>query len=68
VLILTIPAFIIFLVSGNINWQFGISLAIGNAFGAWWAAKLSIRKGESFIKTILIITVFIMALKLLDVF
>jgi len=68
VLILTIPAFIIFLVSGNINWQFGISLAIGNAFGAWWAAKLSIKKGESFIKTILIITVFIMALKLLDVF
>jgi uncharacterized protein len=68
VLILTIPAFIVFLVSGNINWQFGISLAIGNAFGAWWAAKLSIRKGESFIKVVLIITVFIMALKLLDVF
>jgi len=68
VLILTIPAFIVFLVSGNINWELGISLAAGNAFGAWWAAKLSIRKGESFIKMVLIITVFIMALKLLDVF
>lgn len=68
VLILTIPAFIIFLISGNINWQLGISLAAGNALGAWWAAKLSVKKGESFIKTILIAAVFIMALKLLDVF
>ncbi|MDO8549867.1 MAG: sulfite exporter TauE/SafE family protein [Ignavibacteria bacterium] len=68
VLILTIPAFVVFLITGNINWQFGVSLAAGNAFGAWWAAKLSIRKGESFIKTALIVTVFIMALKLLDVF
>ena len=68
VLVLTIPAFVIFLISGNINWQLGVSLAAGNAFGAWWAAKLSIRKGESFIKTALIVTVFIMALKLLDVF
>jgi uncharacterized membrane protein YfcA len=68
VLVLTIPAFIVFLVSGNINWQLGISLAAGNALGGWWAAKLSVKKGESFIKMILIITVFIMALKLLGVF
>jgi hypothetical protein len=68
VLFLTVPAFIVFLISGNINWEFGLSLAAGNAFGAWWAAKLSVKKGESFIKTALIVTVFIMALKLLDVF
>lgn len=67
VLFLTVPAFIVFLVSGNIDWKLGISLAAGNAIGGWWAAKLSIRKGESFIKAVLIITVFIMALKLLDV-
>ncbi len=68
VLFLTVPAFIVFLVTGNINWQFGVSLAIGNAFGAWWAAKLSVKKGEKFIKAALIVTVFIMALKLLEVF
>jgi hypothetical protein len=68
VLILTIPAFIVFLVTGNINWQLGLSLGIGNAFGAWWAAKLSVRKGEKFIKAALIIAVLIMALKLLDLF
>lgn len=68
VLILTIPAFVVFLVSGNINWYLGISLAAGNAFGAWWAAKLSVKKGEKFIKAFLIIAVFIMALKLLDFF
>jgi len=68
VLILTIPAFIVFLVTGNINWQLGVSLAAGNAFGAWWAAKLSVKKGEKFIKAALMVTVFIMALKLLEVF
>jgi len=68
VLILTIPAFIVFLVTGNINWQLGVSLAAGNAFGAWWAAKLSVKKGEKFIKAALMVTVFIMALKLLKVF
>jgi uncharacterized membrane protein YfcA len=68
VLILTIPAFFVFLFTGNVNWQFGISLAAGNAFGAWWAAKLSVKKGEKFIKAFLIVAVFIMALKLLNIF
>ena len=68
VLFLTVPAFIVFLISGNINWQLGISLAVGNAFGAWWAAKFSVKKGEKFIKIFLIVAVLIMALKLLDIF
>jgi uncharacterized membrane protein YfcA len=68
VLILTVPALFVFIFTGNINWQLGITLGAGNAFGAWWAAKLSIRKGESFIKAFLIVAVFIMALKLLNIF
>jgi hypothetical protein len=45
-----------------------ISLSLGNAFGAWWSAKISVRKGEKFIKMIMIVAVLIMALKLLKVF
>ena len=68
VLIFTIPALIIFILTDNINWPMAVSLSAGNAFGAWWSAKISVKKGEKFIKMILIIAVLIMALKLLKVF
>lgn len=68
VLIFTIPALIIFILTENINWPLAVSLSIGNAFGAWWSVKISVRKGEKFIKMILIVAVLIMALKLLKVF
>ena len=68
VLIYTVPAFIIFIATNNVNWLMGIVLAAGNAIGGWWAAKFSVKKGEGFIKIILIIAVLIMAIKLLGVF
>ena len=68
VLIYTIPALLIFVLTDNVNWLLGILLAIGNIIGGWWGAKIQIKKGEELIKYVLIIAVFIMALKLLDVF
>ena len=68
VLIYTIPALLIFTLTDNVNWLLGIFLASGNIFGGWWGAKLQIKKGEGFIKIVLGLAVFIMALKLLDVF
>ncbi|MBZ0200480.1 MAG: sulfite exporter TauE/SafE family protein [Ignavibacteriaceae bacterium] len=64
----TLPALLIFIITGNVNWFFGLSLAAGNGLGAWWAAKISVKKGEGVIKIILFIAIFIMALKLLNVF
>jgi uncharacterized membrane protein YfcA len=68
VLIYTIPALLIFSLTDNVNWLLGIFLAIGNMLGGWWGAKMQIKKGEGLIKIVLSIAVFIMALKLLDVF
>ncbi len=68
VFIFTIPALIIFIITGNVHWGFGLSLAAGNGLGAWWAAKISVKKGEGVIKFVLFIAIFIMALKLLNVF
>ncbi len=67
VFIYTIPAIIIFFVTDNINWFFGLTLAAGNALGGWWAAKASVKIGEKFIRVVLIIIVLIMSLKLLKV-
>ncbi|MDZ7764527.1 MAG: sulfite exporter TauE/SafE family protein [Melioribacteraceae bacterium] len=68
VFIYTIPAIIIFAVTDSIDWFYGLSLAAGNATGAWWSAKLSVKKGEKIIKWVLLIAIFIMSLKLLGLF
>jgi hypothetical protein len=68
VLIYTIPALLIFVVSGNVNWGYGILLASGNMLGAWWGVKFSIKGGDKFIKIILIIAVLLMSLKLFGLF
>jgi uncharacterized membrane protein YfcA len=68
VLVYTIPALLIFAFTSNVNWFWGIVLGTGTALGGWWSAKLSVKKGEKLIKVVLVIAIFIMALKLLNVF
>ncbi len=66
VLIYTIPALLIFVITGNVNWKFGLILAAGNAFGAWWAVKLAVKKGDRIVKLVLFVVIVFMALKLLS--
>ncbi len=68
VFIFTIPALMVFILTNNVNWFYGLSLSAGNAIGGWWGAKLSVKKGEKLIKAVLIVSIFIMALKLLNIF
>ncbi len=68
ILLYTGPTLLVFALSGNVDWALGLSLAAGNALGAWWAAKLAVRKGEKFIRYVLIVAVLIMAAKILGVF
>lgn len=68
VLLFTLPAFLVFVITDNIHWLFGLILAVGNFFGGWIAAKYSVKKGEKFIKPILIAAIIIMAMKLLNIF
>jgi hypothetical protein len=68
ILVYTIPALLVFIITDNIHWLYGFSLAAGNAFGGWWGVKMSVKKGEKFIKIVLIVAVGIMSLKLLNIF
>lgn len=68
IFVYTIPAFLVFLLTGNVEWRFGLFLAIGMAFGAWWAAKISVKKGEKIIRIVLIPVILGMALKLMNFF
>ena len=68
ILIYTIPALCVFFFTNNVDLKLGLALGAGNALGAWWAAKISVKKGEGVIRIILVIAFLIMALKLLNVF
>jgi len=66
--IYTIPALMVFAWTDNINWKYGIALAVGNAIGGWWSAKIAVRKGEKTIRVVLAVAMLIMAIKLLSSF
>lgn len=65
ILIYTIPSLAVFALSGNVNWGFGLCLAAGNAVGAWFGVKASVKGGEKLIRYILAIAIVLMAVKLL---
>lgn len=65
VLLYTIPALTIFIVSDNVNWPYGLTLAAGNGLGGWLSARISVKKGEGYIRIILSLAIIIMAYKLI---
>ncbi|PID46469.1 MAG: hypothetical protein CSB47_04000 [Proteobacteria bacterium] len=64
-LVFTIPAVILFTVTGNINWFAAIALAVGMSLGAWIAVKAAIKKGEDVIRVVLMVSLGVIAIKLL---
>ena len=64
VLIYTIAALAVFIIEDQINWLYGLVLAIGNMTGAWVASRWSVDKGDKWIKRFLVVMVTILAIKL----
>ncbi len=64
VFIYTLSALAVFLYNDKVLWKVGLVLAIGNGTGAWFSSRISVRKGDNFIKVFLIVMVVIMAIKL----
>ncbi len=64
VCIYTIAALAVFIYNDKVNFKIGLVLALGNAIGAWLSSRLSVKKGDGFIRVFLVIMVAIMAVKL----
>lgn len=62
--IYSLSALIIFILDDKVNWKIGLILALGNAIGAWFASRFSVKKGDGFVKKFLIVMIIIMAVKL----
>lgn len=64
VFIYTLSALAVFIYNDKVLWEVGLVLAIGNGAGAWLSSRISVAKGDGFIKTFLVIMVILMAIKL----
>ncbi|MEK6153655.1 sulfite exporter TauE/SafE family protein [Flavobacteriaceae bacterium 3-367] len=64
VFIYTLSALAVFVLNDKVDWKVGLILAMGNGTGAWIASRFSVKKGDGFIKTFLVVMVVIMAVKL----
>lgn len=67
ILLYTIPALAIFIYTDNVHWKYGLILAAGNGIGGWISARISVKKGESYIRIVLAIAIAIMAYKLVQI-
>ncbi len=63
-----ISSLLIFILNDQINWVLGFTLAVGNGIGGWLGSNFAVAKGDKWIRIFLIISVTIMALKLLGLF
>lgn len=57
VLIYTPVALFIFLLYGQVNWEYGLTLTIGNVFGALIASRLAVKKGVNFVRWVIVVVI-----------
>ncbi len=64
VMIYSSVALVLFAYNGAVNWKLGLLMALGTLFGAWWASRWSVKKGDRVVRIAMLVTIFIMAIKL----
>ena len=64
VFIYSTVALLLFAYHGAVNWKLGSLIAFGTFFGAWWASRWSVKKGDRVIRIAMLITLFILSIKL----
>ena len=67
IFLFTLAALGVFVVNDQVDWLIGFVLAIGNMFGGWFAAKVAIQKGATWVRTLLIAVIIVSAANLLGV-
>jgi len=67
VFVYTIPASIVFYINGFIDIWPGLILSAGTVIGAWFSARISLKKGERFVRGILLVSLVLVSLKLFGI-
>lgn len=64
VFVYSLSALVVFILNDKVDFVVGLVLAVGNATGAWISSRLSVRKGDGFIRIFLLIMIGLLAIKL----
>ena len=64
ILAYTVLALGIFIMNKQVDWTLGVTLALGNATGAWLGSHWAVEKGDKWIKVVLVVTVLVFATNL----
>ena len=64
VFIYTLSALAVFLYNDKVLWKVGLVLALGNGTGAWFSSRISVSRGDNYIKGFLVVMVVAMAIRL----
>jgi uncharacterized membrane protein YfcA len=59
---------LIFMYYGQVNWEYGLVLSIGNVIGAFVASRFAVSWGAGFVRWVMILVIIITGLQLLDVY
>ena len=66
-MLFTVVALAVFVLNDQVDWTIGILLAVGNAAGAWIAARMAIERGAEFVRYVLIAVVVVSAVRFLGI-
>jgi len=64
VFIYSTVALLIFAYNDAVDWKMGSAMAFGTSFGAWFASRWSVKKGDRVIRIAMLFVVVLMAIKL----
>ncbi len=64
VAIYTISALGVFVINGSVDWGLGLLLALGNTTGAFFGSNFAVKKGDEYIRMVIVAAVVVMAGKL----
>ena len=64
VFVYTLAALAVFIFNDKVNWLVGCILAVGQGAGAWVSSRVSVKRGDGFIRLFLIVMVIAMAIRL----
>jgi len=68
VLIYISSSLVVFIIHGKVDWILGLTLAIGNALGAYLGSNFAVSKGDKWIRVFIVTAILSMSAKLLGLF
>jgi hypothetical protein len=63
----TAVALLIFALNGQVNWLYGLFLAIGNGAGAWIGSHAAVKGGEKLVKIVLAVMLVVLIVRYLGI-